>query len=286
MENQEQVLIQEENEGITLTEIFYILKKNIILILAVIFVTTLFGGIYARFINKPTYSTNVSVIVQAENVAVNQTTNYSYSLALVKSYPDLIKSDIVVPLVAKELLLGKYTEEGTDTKTYTDSEGNKLTEAQFNSLVNSKAESIKKNISISYNDNSLILIVTYKSKLISGYTDEQMNKELQDTLNLLISKTKEVFDETYVDDEGKTQYVYPIFGDKLIQLTNPAAVKKSRGTLKIVAIAFAIGLVLSVGFAFIRYFTDDTMKTKEDVERITGSNVLAYIEKAERKSGK
>ena len=280
MENEFTNQVNEQSEGgISLSDLFYLLKKNLLLILIVIAVSLIAGFGYGRFINKPTYSATTTAIIQAENTGSTETTNYNYAIALTKSYPDLIKSDIVTPRVAKEALLLRYEQDGTSYKNK--KTGEVLTEEAFNRLILAKAKEISNGLTITNRDNSLLLLITYKSKLIDGYTEDEIKAEVVKIANESVVKTKEVFDE---EKDGK--FVYPNFANKLIQLTFPETSTMSRGLTKILLIAAVIGLVLSLGFVFIRYLIDDTMTSKEDIERVTGVHLLAFIEKSEIKGGK
>ena len=49
-------------------------------------------------------------------------------------------------------------------------------------------------------------------------------------------------------------------------------------TAKVVLIALILGFVLSLAAAYLMYLADNTIKSKEQLEKITGANVIAYIE--------
>lgn len=60
---------------------------------------------------------------------------------------------------------------------------------------------------------------------------------------------------------------------------NEASVVMNLKRTTYVVIAFILGLVIAVGIVLIRYFMDDTIKNKEELERISGVKMLAYLEK-------
>lgn len=286
MQNQVQPQINETpNEGVSLGDILFVLKKNWLLILIITFVCTLVGGIYGLFINKPTYSAKVTSIIQAEHSASTEASDFSYSTYLVKSFPDIIKSDVVALKIAEDVLDDRYTEniDGNGVKTYVNNKTNAaISDTQYSRLLKSKAHAIQKGTTITNTTNSLILTISYKTKIIEGYTEEEIQDEVVLITNLLIDKTREVFDAT--DEHG--DLIYPIFANKIVQLTFADEATKTRGLFKIVLIAFAIGLVASVAVALIRYFADDTLTSKEEIEKITGANLLAFIEKSDVRRAK
>lgn len=286
MENNAQIQETEvQNEGVSFGEIFFVLKKNW-LIIAIIIVVFVFGGIgYGLFINNPTYSSKTTAIIQADKSASTEASDYNYATYLVKSFPDMIKSDIVTNEIAEEVLELRYTKETSTSgvTTYKAKNGSvTYTEAQYAKLIKNKSQSIQKGIAITNTANSLILNITYSTKIPDGYTEEEIIKEVELISDLLVSKTQEVYGEKDSDDK----YVYPYFADKMVRLTYASDATKSRGLTKITLISLLIGIIISVGFVLIKYFADDTLTSKEELERITGVNLLAFIEKSESRRSK
>ena len=56
-----------EEKGLSLNDLFFLAKKNWLLILIVIFVSILSGAIYGFGIRKTTYSADATAIVMAES---------------------------------------------------------------------------------------------------------------------------------------------------------------------------------------------------------------------------
>ena len=282
MEQENVNLVNENESGFSLSDLLYLIKKNLLLIIIIVSAALVCGFVYGRFINKPTYSAKITTIVQADTNQA-ESTNYNYGLALTKSFPELIKSDSVTPLVAKEALLLYYDEQiDGENKTYKNKKtGEVISEDKFTNLVNNKAKVITANTNVTASSTSLLLYITYSTKLTEGYTEAELVEEIKVITDALAQKTIEYYGAT--DSEGKE--IFPNFANKLIQLTHARSVTVSRGLAKILLIALAIGLVLCFAIIFIRYLIDDTLTSKDEIERITGKPVLAYIEKSEKKVG-
>lgn len=77
--------------------------------------------------------------------------------------------------------------------------------------------------------------------------------------------------------DGSSQY-FPLTITVHRTDNDRAVFKESSGILKYVVIAFVGGLVLGVIAALVRYFMDDKLRSKNELERITGVKILALIE--------
>jgi len=94
-----------EEKGLSLNDLFFLAKKNWLLILIVIFVSILSGAIYGFGIRKTTYSADATAIVMAESstATANGYQDYLYSNYLINTFKDFIVSDSVIELVKEEL---------------------------------------------------------------------------------------------------------------------------------------------------------------------------------------
>ena len=69
----------------------------------------------------------------------------------------------------------------------------------------------------------------------------------------------------------------------LIPTQNDCNISESRSFVKLIALFTILGAVLVIGFYSIAYLMDNTVKTKSELEEITGASVLAQIESYENK---
>ena len=96
------------NEGISLVELFSVLKKNLVLILVVTVVFTALGAIFGKFVKKPVYSATATAIIQVDDSQTSEYNAFVYAQYLVNSVSEFIISDSVTKEVAKELIDEQY----------------------------------------------------------------------------------------------------------------------------------------------------------------------------------
>lgn len=136
--NQKQV--DEEESGITLKDIFYIIKKNIIVILSIIVAVLIVGSVYTFKIQKPIYQSSAEVMVSASSSDI-EGQNYSLASYLTNTFVAYFKSDLVLDEVV-----------------------NKLNEQN----ITVSSSEIKNNLDISIVNDSLILELDYTSPSINN----------------------------------------------------------------------------------------------------------------------
>lgn len=180
------------NEGISLVELFSVLKKNILLILVVTFAFTVFGGIYGKFVKKPVYSATATAIIQVDDQKTTEYNSFVYAQYLVNSVSEFIVSDSVTKEVAKSLIDEQYgithTKEDNVVKHFSSVENKEISDVDYDKMITSKSLSIKSGTSISAKDESLIINITYRKEEVDETTPDEVIK----TVQLLMTKTKEV----------------------------------------------------------------------------------------------
>ena len=94
-----------EERGLSLSDLFFLAKKNLLMILIIIFCFILGGAVYGFGIRKTTYTADATAIVMAESSTstVNGYQDYLYSNYLINTFKDFIISDSVMELVKEEL---------------------------------------------------------------------------------------------------------------------------------------------------------------------------------------
>lgn len=194
MENNNQNNLQElRNEGISFVELFNLVKKNIILIIIITFIATVIGGVYGTFIKKPVYSANATAVIQVDNKEIQEYNAFVYAQYLVNTMSEFIVSDSVIIEVGKELIQDEYQfEEKTNSNGevvyFSEIKQKEYSKAEYDKIVFTKASSVKSGTKVTYNDESLILNITYSKEEVDETTPDEVVK----TVKLLVEKTKEV----------------------------------------------------------------------------------------------
>ncbi len=225
-------------EGLSLNQILFLIKKNLLMIILIVFCFGLAGGIYGFFIKDITYSAKATGLVEAEPVSGgSESTAYAYSINLTNTFKEFVISDPVITIAYNNL------------------------KATYPTITKG---TIKNSIVFETKTSSMIVTLTAKSN------DPNMSKDMA---NSVMKAAIECANAT--DDEGKPDFV--ILSNKLKLVQEASEVSSSRGTLKIVVIAILAGLVISFAIILIKYFVNDTYTSKTDFENIYNLEVLACI---------
>ena len=95
------------------------------------------------------------------------------------------------------------------------------------------------------------------------------SEEAADKLDAFIEAVQEKSSELF------TSYANEV---NLYPLDNAPKTTSSNGFIKLVLLGVLGGLVAGLAIAFIIYILDNTISSKSDLERLTGSTVVAYID--------
>ena len=262
-------IVQEEERGITLSDIFFLIKKNILMICIITLVLTIAGAVYGLKFKKITYTAKAEAIVMAESnesSAQSDYQKYVMSTYLINTFNSFIVSNKVVGAVAAELTekLDEYKTANPDAvlpENYKDFSK----ESERNSMITT----IQKNATITTSTNSLIITIKYKSN----------NEALSIVVtNLLVEKTKEIADH-YVENGTEKVYDYKMLAGNFasVDVADASTIDASRGAAKVIIICFLVGIVLSAAIILIKFFVDDTYTSKESFEKEFNINVLTLL---------
>lgn len=237
--------------GISLKELWIIAKNNMLLIMLITFILTLGGAVYGLHFKETTYKVSATGIVMATE-KVQSSQEYAYSTALIKTYQDFILSDAVL----------------IDCN-------NRLKEANPTLYGNLTTEQIKKATSVTSTDSSLILKITVNSSSQDFCVD--VANQLVDSAIAVAETVKSV--TTNPDGSEVITYKYSVLANKFVEMNAATADKVvgTRGAGKVIIICFLAGLVLSYGFALIKFLVDDTFRSKKQFEEMTGLRVVSII---------
>ena len=196
---QNQVVIEEE-KGISLGDIFFLIKKYFLLILIITVICTIAGAVYGLKFKKITYTAKAEAIVMANSSTSAPTASSNYqeyvmSTYLINTFNTFIVSNKVVRAVAEDLSEG--------LEAYKTNNPDAVLPENYKTLSNeenigSMIKKIQDNATISTSTNSLIITIKFKSS----------NEALSIVVtNLLVEKTKEIAD-AYEEVDSKKVYDY------------------------------------------------------------------------------
>lgn len=113
-------------------------------------------------------------------------------------------------------------------------------------------------ISVNYGESSLIFSISY--------VDSERQKSI-DKLNAIIENA-----------ENRLSGYFPSEEVALIKVQNTPEIIVTTGMTKYVLIGAGAGFVLICAIILLRYALDNTVNDKDEIEKLTGTNVIAYIE--------
>ena len=220
--------MENKNNGIPFFKLLY---KNALLIVLITILCTLLATAYNIAFVKPEHSASRTAILRTSVEASNKTNAASNNAALGKRYMPLVESYIKS---SKWMSLAneEYNKDGY------------------------KGEIIAEKITISYNEDSLIFLITYKS-----HSKEDAMQKL-DVVYKVLEENVNILDEAEV---RKT--------DRWV------ATSEDSGLTKYVLIGAVLGAFLSVMVVLVIYALDNTVRSKAEIEELTGVSVISVIDK-------
>lgn len=261
-----------EEKGLTISDLLFLIKRNIIMILIITLVFVILGAIYGFKIKNPTYTATTTAIVYVDTNTGDSSqsiaNNYSYATYFTSTFSTFIKSNPVLNLASKTL------------------------QEKYN--YDFSRDDLKKSIIVTTETNSLIITVSAK---VSAKNDEYGRKAAQAIANTVMSSAiqeanKYKYDDSgniILDKNGNPEYQYKVLAEKLVvmeEVEELSDVVYRRGATTTVLIAFLIGILISFLIVIIKYFTNDTFTSKEAYEEATGLNVLSVISAITQTGGK
>lgn len=246
-----------QEEGVTMRQIFSLMKKNWIIILAVTLAFTIVGAIYGLGFKQTTYTASADLMVKGHDDGSSASSEYTFSYYLVNTIKPFITGDSVVENVAESVF--KPTSENL--------EGVK--------------NSLKSNLTVTTSTNSLIITIAYKA------SDEKtainvVNAFVASAISVANAKQLDQNGDPILDKDGN--YIYTTadgyLANTIFELNAATTATGKRGASLVIIIAFLVGFALSFAAVLIKYLANDTFTSKDDLESSCGVNVLALIEDA------
>lgn len=287
--NDEQTLnqqVQQESKGVSIVDILLGLRAHLVLILIVTLLFAVGGFAYAK-VRKPVYTASVpvqfDVDINSVDTSGNDTSNqnsYTYLFAYVDTADGICKSGNVIDRANVYyyyyLQSGKnidvFIRELTDAyKTVKTTHGEipdyGVTEELLNEYRNKWFNSSKVGTKYSASSNSSEARVDFSlwvKNLDSGKAKEMAR--------IYVLAADVSLNKILVLDNG-TAGLLDLAGS-----VSGVSASPDMTTTKVVIVAVILGLALAFLTVYIIYLLDNTVKSKEQLEEMSGASVIAYID--------
>lgn len=229
----------ENEKTIPLVNLLY---KNIVLIIMVVVLTALIGFGYSIVNVKPTYTAHRSFILRMIQAEANE----NGQSALGKLHIKHLEEVLTFPEHIKK--------------------ANEVYKERQNGTTEIKESAV----SINYNDESLIFTLSY--------TDEN-EKDAAAKLHAIYLVANEKLAESLTVDSVELIDIDNVNINVETETYEGLSYTKDDGYLKFILIGAVAGFVISICVILIKYALDNTIRSKEELEEVTGASVLAFISK-------
>lgn len=253
----------EEKVGrsLSLSEILLVIRTNIIWILLLVITSLGVGVAYVKLVQKTTYTATVGFYVNAEmaykeeGINISEHTAYQYSALIAPEYEKVLKSKNM-----REYINEKFKE----------TEDEDIISLNFS------------NIKFVYTEGSAFFDITYSYSIHDG-DYASIARKISKSLNFYVKNAVEKLDNDTIDrndDESADGYKYGVLRNKLVVIADAdeSTVTQSSDTIKTLFLALVIGIALAAIFVLLVYFIDDTVSSREDIERVLDVPTIAYID--------
>lgn len=277
---------EEKNQEFSLRDVLNVLRKNVLLIISIILICVVLGGVYSK-IRKPYYIATEHVNYRAQLKSSSSSTgdtvsNINIMDSLIGTVKDFCKQDVV-------LLRANYYYKDYANWKFENNIGNDAV-----SVRQALKDYVKK---VEQSDNYSLLVDTEIKYIrpanitISSTSNDQLefyfSLSYKDDNPLVAEEKVRILSLAYAREiqsstvDNSSSY----FGGIDIILTDLGCYgcTVDMSTTKILVIFTLAGVVLSLLCVYLKVLFDNTVKDKETVEKLTGTNFLAYIQDQEVK---
>ena len=241
-------VVNEKEKSLSFSDILGILRSGIVWIIVITILCTAIGGVYAFLFKKTTYTAKLNAQIYVETYR-NPTTDEEEAVAEHTrfQYASLLADKCSALVLSKDVMNAS------------------------NAAIAEKGLQINGGLSIVPEENQPFFTVTYTYSQKGGDV-VATKEEVAKTLNAFFDAAT-----NYIDSKPD---IYPWHADKIVVYSYAQGIDVSASTGKagVIAIAFLIGLVLSVIFVLVKNAFDDTIASKEQIELITDNQIIATID--------
>lgn len=268
---QEEILEQQENEESLFTELLFLVRKNIVLMMAIIIFVTSLGVAYA-LVRKPNYTARVDMCLLASSQkvstwqdGVNTTQNYLPTMV------DFCDEGVVVDR-ANYYYLQWINQKSQNPQLVITDFIKEIDGTQYNNkyvVPKEKQEILQEKIEAVFLDtDGYVDIVFYVN-----YTDS--DKDAAENKAQILAKAIE--DEAQlVGDNGEKVY-FKIALEK-IESKGTESITVDISKVAIVFVSGVVGVLIALLVLYLKTILDNGIKTKEELEKIMDVQVLGCID--------
>ena len=262
MDEERKQVEQEPSGGLSFRDIWFIIRKHWIAIVAFVAVGIIGGGVFTKVYStmRPKYTSTGTMLVSYDSdKSTTIATEYNFSNYITETYVSFIKEDAVMEKAAAKLKVLADNKEITAPVS---------------------VGALKSNLSVSAK--SLIIKISYTA---SDKVDARI------VVQTVIDTANEVADAPKTDENGNIIYKkdnqgndtteaepkYRFLNGNLTPVSDAKDGTKVSHTTRDLAIGLGAGVVLAFAYVIIRELLDNTFKSTEEIERLLDLPVLAGI---------
>ncbi len=252
--------VKESGKLLSLNEIMILIRTKIVWIMLIVIFCLGCGVAYVALVQKTTYTAVTGVCVQAQYYVEKKD---EFGNTMEDEYGNIIKEKANVAehtLYQYSALIAPEYEKVLKS--------NEIAKIIAKEKININVGAI----GFSYTEDSAFFTITYTYSQHGGDASE-IKANMASALNEYIKISIDAIN----DPEGK----FPEYlKDKLLvySIAETSGISASKGTLKIIILAFMAGILLSAIFIIMLFLVNDTVTSKEDIERLTNVANLALID--------
>ena len=221
--------------------VFYLIYKNLLFIIIAAIVCAGIGLGFGFYKVKPVYTASRTVILRAS------VDNVTYSVSDSKNKNDVALAKRLLPNVVADIK-------------------NKRVEEYANERYAGKGKISRGSIATQYSDDSFVFVIKYSD------TDE---KTVNEKLDAVIYGFNQ-----YLDIDNADYEIIMAKNLRLVELQNRNSdLVKKYNIVLYVTVGAALGIAAAIAFVFIRHALDNTVKSRDVFESLTGVTVISYIDK-------
>ncbi len=291
---------EKQRQDSLIRRILFAIKKNLIMILIIVIVATSLGLGYA-YIKKPNYTASIRVNF---NVDGNTTATINEMRLYIDTIVDFCGQGVVVDRANAYYLEWienyqeiYYEQEKTIEDFYKDFALPKIDDNSYNEIFN-KYERPNSNAQGTLKDENFLSVGAISTKTAKSeqdatnwvyavnYTDANQSDAFEKVHILVLAYKHELYWDSNLGANGLEQYFTGMYVN--IDSLGVDGVESDVSKTRIAIMSFLLGVVLAFFVVYIKSLFDNTVKDKEELEILTGIEILGCINNVERreKNGK